>query len=362
MNPKTGNNASLMASRPTARRGGFTLLEMLASVSVFILLVVTVAQLLQNTTKVTGSSQNRLESDAQARTFFDRMGIDIARMVKRSDVDFFINKATSSTANDQMTFYSEVSGGEPKDAQPDLLANGLSLVSYRINSSGDSARKYRSERYAVTRDWDNTNERGINFITYQPGASDWSPDPQTTLRNNDIAKQNSTDANFRVLAKGVFRMEVCYLLKDGTYSTIPVMENNGIDPSQSGAPTKMGDPVAGTRHFSTEQQRGYICESSADGAAIWRVAGLKDVRAIVVTIAVVDSKTRTILDSLSGDVLQQAAESLPDVDNADLRNQPPKLPADVWQESIDKLRLGGVPEQFVSAIKIYQRFFYLDSQ
>ena len=45
----------------------------------------------------------------------------------------------------------------------------------------------------------------------------------TTLATNPVVVPASTDTNFHVLGEDVFRLEFCYQLRDGTYSSQPVL-------------------------------------------------------------------------------------------------------------------------------------------
>ena len=83
--------------RPRPSRG-FTLIELLASMSVLVLLLVTVAQMINATVTVTTAGGRHLDADAQARLVLDRMAVDFAQVVKRADVDYYFQKNGSGAS------------------------------------------------------------------------------------------------------------------------------------------------------------------------------------------------------------------------------------------------------------------------
>src|SRR5262245_17145365 len=87
-------NLSLtQATRLPLQRGGmagFTLAELLVTTGVLVLLVFLGSQLVNSTATVTTLGHKQMDTDAQARQLLDRMAIDIAQMVKRSDVDYYV--------------------------------------------------------------------------------------------------------------------------------------------------------------------------------------------------------------------------------------------------------------------------------
>src|SRR5439155_23194602 len=89
--------------------GGFTLAELLVSVFVLGVLVFLLTQLLNSATTVAILGLKRMDADSQARMVFDRMAVDFAQMVKRTDVDYYVKKNAVDPIfwqhNDQIAFY-----------------------------------------------------------------------------------------------------------------------------------------------------------------------------------------------------------------------------------------------------------------
>lgn len=356
---------------------------MLAAVSVFVLLALVVAQLLQNTVTVAGTSKARVGADAEARKFLDRFGQDISRMIKRNDVDFFVNRQAGvrdGTYNDQIFFYSEVPGIVQKDTGDTENLPQVSLVGYRVEGVSTSGKKgLQLQRYGVLRKWNATDEyTAIPFLTYKRnGNPDWQPIRETTLEaNEEVTSPNSTSSDFRAISESIFRVEIFFLLRDGTFSVDPVLNeappdwtgNTGDFLQVNAAPPTadtLVDSEVGARWYDTETQRAYIKTGNwREGGikkAIWKSLGWRDVQAIVVCIAVLDEKYRKIVEDREGNPLASAAQALEKADNTRLRKPKPSLPEQEWRTVVDSGTVGGLPAGVAANIRIYQRIFYLNT-
>src|SRR5437762_5773841 len=136
------------------RRGvtGVTLVELLVTVGVLAILVLLATQLLNSAASITTLGHKQMDADSQARQLLDRMTIDFAQMMKRSDVDYYVKSSWFVTGsptpgplgvrtllqpgNDKMAFYSGVPGYYPFTGSP----SPLSLVAYRVNGQNQLER------------------------------------------------------------------------------------------------------------------------------------------------------------------------------------------------------------------------------
>src|SRR5260370_39119767 len=115
------------------RRGGLTLAEMLVSIAVLTLLVLMLTQLMNNAAPIARTANKRMDTDTQARTVLDRIAVDLARMLKRTDVDYYVKGPTNynghgnghaygnrvqtgQQGSDQIAFFSQVPGYYPSGA------------------------------------------------------------------------------------------------------------------------------------------------------------------------------------------------------------------------------------------------------
>jgi prepilin-type N-terminal cleavage/methylation domain-containing protein len=167
-----------------ARRGGFTLVELLVACSILALLVVLVAQMVASASSVTSSSKKRLDADDEARLVFDRLAGDIGGMVKRRDINpLFL----ASNGNDSFYFYSQA----PAYSAVELSSSNsqLGLIGYSVSDSGVGLL-----RFSAGQSWD---------------ALRFSNPSLTTITT-------TSSTNFHVIAPDVFRMEYALLMKPGS--------------------------------------------------------------------------------------------------------------------------------------------------
>src|SRR5205823_1356025 len=126
---------------------------------VLALLILLVTQVVNTTATVVRPAIKHIDTDTEARTVFDRMAVDFAQMLKRTDVDYYF-KANGrkypghsgghskgggggqgqTDLNDYIAFYSRAPGYSSSSPSP------FSLVGYRINSLSTTAAYNKLER------------------------------------------------------------------------------------------------------------------------------------------------------------------------------------------------------------------------
>lgn len=214
----------------------FSLVEMLVSIAVLTLIVLSVARLFDNAATLTATGSKRMEADGQARSFLDRFAIDFSQMLRRSDVDYYVKTpANVQPGNDQIAFYSEVPGYYPSTGSQ----SPISLVSYRINA------QFKVERLG----------KGLLWNGVSPGSTPIAFLPLTIAATWPTATDETADSDYEIAAANVFRLEYFYWLTNGNFSVTPWDTNAG---------------------HST-------------------VNGMQDVAAISVAIAAIDPKSRVLL-------------------------------------------------------------------
>jgi type II secretory pathway pseudopilin PulG len=303
------------------RRSGFTLAELLVSVGVLVLLVLLATQLLNSAATITTLGHKQMDADSQARQLLDRMAIDFAQMVKRSDVDYYVKSSAAppptgvrnvlQPGNDRIAFYSTVPGYYPSTGSQ----SPVSLVAYRVTPQN------KLERMGKGLVWNavSTTDTPVVFIPI-PLASPLptldlptpTPAPIPTPAWPETGSIATVWSDSEVIGPQVFRFEYYYLLNNGTFSDIP------WDTSST--------------HTS--------------------VSGMQDVSAIVVAIAVIDPKSKVLLTdaqvtSLAGQLLDYASGMVP----GQLRAQ--------WQNTLNGIT--NLPRPALSGIRFYERYFYLSS-
>src|SRR4051812_47443399 len=130
-------------------RAAFTLAELVVSVGVLVVLVLLFTQLLKSTASITTLGHKQMDADSQARQVLDRVAVDFAQMVKRSDVDYFAKGTAAPNSvggtmagNDLIAFFSAVPGYYPSTGSQ----SPVSLVAYRVNSNSVSPSYNKLER------------------------------------------------------------------------------------------------------------------------------------------------------------------------------------------------------------------------
>ncbi len=326
-------------SLPTIQ--AFSLIEILLAVAVLAIIVTFVAQLTNTASSLITQGNKHLDVDSEARVVLDRIGIDIANMLKRSDVDYWLkqsgaryypghsaghsngnghSKQVTQQGSDQMAFYSQVPGYYPS-GYSSTQNSPISLVAYRINTTSN-----QMERMCKGLLWNGvSNPTGQNPV--QPVLFSPSPIPSTlTIATNWQAATNTNfDSDYEVIGPNIFRFEYYYLLKNGQVTDNPWDTDTTLVPL----------------HTS--------------------INGLTDVQAILVAIAAIDSKSRPLLSD------QNVTDLISNM--IDFRNAPgksgnsngQKKTGDVeyqWATVING-NTGIVPLAAAQAIRVYARCYNL---
>ena len=304
----------------TKRINGFTVAELLVSVSVLVLLVLLFTQLLNNAATVTSLGHKQMDADTQARELLDRMAIDFAQMVKRSDVDYYL-KSSSGTAsdcgvcgtqigNDQAAFYSTVAGyyaTSPSPAPTFTAKGAVSLISYRVNSDNTSSSYNRIERLGKGLAWNGFSASWAPIV-YLPQTIG-GPQPVGGYWPSAVSS-SATDSSYEVIGPQAFRFEYYYLLKNGSFSATPWNTTAG--------------------HTT--------------------VSAMSDVAAIIADIAVIDTKSKVLVTNSQ---LATLAGQLGDYSSGMV---PGQLLAN-WRSALDGNT--GLPRPVLSGIRLYERYLYL---
>jgi len=278
---------------------------MLVAMSVLALLVVLVTQLVNNASSLTTLGNQRMDSDSQARPLFERLALDFAHLVRRSDVSYYLKTAeTPMTGNDLLGFYSAVQGYHSTTPSP------ISVVAYRVNSDPSSAVAYnRLERMGKGLDWNGASPANIPIVFLPLTLHGTWPSVASSSAYDDSDPAKRT---YEIIGPQVFRFEYYYLAK-----------------------------VTGT-----------LVKYPVTWTTLSAVAA-KDAAAIVVAIAVIDPKSKVLL---SNSQIATLGESLPDYASG-------WGPGDLlarWESALDSIT--NLPRPAISSIRLYERSFPLSDQ
>ena len=361
MNPKRPIVLSLRRTRE-----GFTLTELLVSIVVVVIIVLMLTQVMTSSSAITRTAHKHIDTDTQARVVFDRMALDFAQMLKRTDIDYYVKQRSAynghgnghgwgqgkngDKGSDQMAFFSAVPGYYPSGSTGGQQSP-ISLVAYRVTESNLNDPAYgRLVRMAKGLRWSalesNPNSNSPYPIVFLPQTlagvgKPWNP----AITNDDVCNNgnsSSCDQDYEVIGPGVFRFEYYYLLKNGWLTDWPW-----------------------DRRDDTINRR-----TISDPPSI----GLSQVEAIGVAIAVINPEARALIQEASsnagyGDITDVAA-ALADFKNANgIGNQGKKIGdmENKWKAVVESIAQTGqppgsstrFPPEAAKGIRLYSRYFDL---
>ena len=353
---KFAGKKSIEAANAKPGCEAFTLAELLVSVFVLGIIVFMVAQLMTSATAITRTGHKYVGTDTQARAVFDRMALDFAQMLKRSDVDYYLKQKagynghgnghgwghtrTTDLGSDQIAFFSQVPGYNSTGSS---FQSPISLVAYRVNQDDANASTdpayLKLQRMGKTLLWNGvfngTSTNAIFPIVFLPqtiaSISAWSAAINNFQTGNVSISQ---DQDYETIGPGVFRLEYYYLLKNGYVTDWPWDRRDMPDQQTITNPINIG---------------------------------LTQVEAIAVTIAAIDQAGRALITPVS---LADLAVDMADFKSARGRGVGAQKIGDLeaqWKSAIEAVISTGltntsglpVPPEAAKGIRIYNRYFDL---
>jgi hypothetical protein len=363
----------LQTACPPHRSRAFTLAELVVTVGVLVLLVLLATQLLNSTATVTTLAHKQMDADSQTRQLLDRMAIDFAQMVKRSDVDYYVKSSATppptgvrnllQPGNDKIAFYSAVPGYYPSTGSQ----SPVSLVAYRVNP------QHKLERMGKGLVWSavSTTDTPLVFMPI-PLASPLpiaelpypTPNPTSTPAWPTVADFTASptpEPGVEVIGPQVFRFEYYYLVR-GQFApgavtaptptpAPPILSDIPWDtriclcpsPTPIATPTPTGTPIA------TPTPPAECCHTAPKG--------MQDVAAVVVAIAVIDPKSKVLVTDAQLARLN-GADGLPPVLVDFAAGMTPGQLLAQWRAALD-LNTVGLSRPAISGIRVYERYLYL---
>lgn len=177
---------------------GFTLLEMLVALAIFIVVVLLLLSTINGTSVASTMMKRHLDMDAEARSIFDRMESDIDSLVIRQDVDaLFLGFPQDGSGgvehNDQFYFYSQGPGYSSATGG----VSPLSMIGYAVTNQ-------QLARMAMAKSWDD-----LPFLTTNVSVTGFNP--------TNLSQCLGSATNYwHVVGPSVFRMEIGLLMKSST--------------------------------------------------------------------------------------------------------------------------------------------------
>lgn len=328
----------------------FTLVEVLATCAVLALMVLILVQITSATARTTILSNQIMDAAAQSRLAFDRIGLDLAAVVKRPDVDFYVRDPNSATANagyskdDDNTlllFLAAINSADPT-LTTSALNRSISFIAYQVNTHTDNKgrggealpcliRAGKAVPWGRPGSWEsgtgymglNTNELPVRFN---------SSDPNFVASLLPLAPAGSAANDYDIIAQGVIRMVVGFQLYP---DNLPVTLADGTSLIAQGQ-VVYSAPVR--------------IVTGRDGTTTAKYIDLNRIGAIGVGLVILD---RNSLQLLSAAHIAAIVSNFPVPSNN-------KLPLQAWSSVADGLTsalAGSVPLPALKAVRVYQRFY-----
>ena len=307
---------------------GFTLVELMVSITVLAMLGGLVMQLMGSASKLTSTSKLSSDCDTEARYALNQIAADLAHRVRRPDVDAFVDKATG---DDRLYFFSETPGYSPTLSATER--SNVSLVGYRIKGGTTSFGKtvYKLERYSKALPWNADKETPMPFVIIDSSGKAL---PASTLvgkgggSNGSFEKVTtqaaSEDPYYQPIAENVVRFEVSLLHK-------PIANS----PTSTAAwilPDAKLKNAADTAPPNDNELTRY---------------GFANISAVVVTLAVLDSQNALkVTDNDITELKSKLDDTAP--------NDFPKYPLDSWNSTFLS-NANSWKKPITNGLRLYQR-------
>jgi hypothetical protein len=367
-----------VSSHGSLRVAAFTLAELLVSVGVLVLFVLIATQLLNSAATITTLGHKQMDADSQTRQLLDRMAIDFAQMVKRSDVDYYVKsswfavgsppgptgvRTLKQPGNDTIAFYSAVPGYYPSTGSP----SPISLVAYRVNAQNKLDRMGKGLLWNGSTPTSGATPPAVVFMPV-PIASllpiaelpSPTPDPTSTPAWPEIAiGAGSSWSDTEVIGPQVFRFEYYYLLKGQTNPTTgttysPIFSDTPWDTRICSCPSPTPPATPPPTPTPNPTPPLLCCHTAPEG--------MQDVAAIVVAVAVIDPKSKALLSdaqvsSLASQLIDWGKTSCPNCPSETQWQTTPGLLRAQWQNTLNAVTT--LPRPAISGIRLYERYMYL---
>jgi hypothetical protein len=292
---------------------------MLVSAAVLALIVLFVTRLVNHAAVIVTHGNKHMETESHVRPLFDRLAVDIAQMVKRTDVSYYLkNQATSADVNDRMAFFSAVPGYYNDNGGPGYNSR-YSVVAYRVNANSASASYNKVERMAKGLFLNGAYSApiGTNVVTpllFLDTAYTTTIDAVWPAATKPFGNVNydSPDSyqKYELIGPQVFRFEYYYLT--------------------SASPSAL---VAYPTNWTSAN-----------------TINIKDVAAIVVAVATIDPQSKKLLTDAQ---IQSLATQLPNYSSGG-----PGVLLGQWQGVLNAVT--DMPRPAIQGIRLYERYFYLN--
>lgn len=325
-----------MRVKKTPGYKGFTLIELLVAMVVLSMLVVMFIQLTSSVARTTKISNQLVDSAFQSRLAYERIGMDLAGLLKRNDIDFnAANVAVGGNGNIMQFITGVTTSGKSLDVTA-TNNRGLSVIAYRLVAHSANNNLPCLVRAGKCIPWHGTGSVGntkfmglqrdqlpVRFTDVETGTT--AGFPQELLPAND--------ADYDVLAAGVIRMVIGFQLYPDNQ---PVKLQDGTAPNPNlGQGQIVYSPPIRTVTSSSGMTADYI--------------DLNRISALVVGLVTIDINSQTLVNAAQVNAL--ASVFVVPANGITLNASWAPIAADVTQMPVS------VPMPVRQTIRVTERYF-----
>jgi prepilin-type N-terminal cleavage/methylation domain-containing protein len=184
---------------PGEFRRGFTLVELLAAMILFSMIIGMTAWAVIGATDTTAGAEKQMDTTMQARAFLDRFGADLNNMMDEGGLTALYYSNTSDSAGNSAIGF--VCRSRPRTNSGDSRG---AVVGYRINDASDLSGTYP-------------------MISRGDAELQFSSSMKSIMENasNDLLDGGSDIYNWQVLGTGIVRFHISFLLNTGEIVQTP---------------------------------------------------------------------------------------------------------------------------------------------
>jgi prepilin-type N-terminal cleavage/methylation domain-containing protein len=258
-------------------RGGFTLVEMLVAMAVMTLLLTFVFQMLSGTTATINASNKQMDTALLARIVLDRFGNDFSGALFSNGATALYYSDPGNAGNSALGFVSASRARGPTTAAGPWTTDVRSaIVGYRIRSVLQNVGRTATANIPSLNRGDGRLTFSVRDAGQKATYNLWDVfGSNSTRMPNDLISGSEGILNWQIIANGIFRMHISFILDDGRVVQTPPSYQNFFANGGTGSCV----PLAVSAEQSADLNRRYV-------------------KGLIVGVAVLDETTRNLAYSV----------------------------------------------------------------
>ena len=123
---------------------GFHPCRLLVSIVVLVIVTLMVTQLMTTSSAITRTGNKHIDTDTQARAVFDRMALDFAQMLKRTDIDYYVKQRSGYNGHGNGHGWGQGKNGDKGSDQIAFFSTVRAII--LLERKSNFARRVSSQR------------------------------------------------------------------------------------------------------------------------------------------------------------------------------------------------------------------------